>query len=135
MNADNFAAGSSDNSQNFNQTTVFNGKSTGTDQRRNTGMQMSLAEPAPAGITGVMQTSPKKVSQTGGTQATPPSSPKRSTSTGGTQTTPPQNYVQDQGVQGQLDCNHVREDLLTHNTASNTGKGKKNKKSTYEVSP
>ena len=89
MNADNFAAGSSEDLQNFNQMTVFNGKATGTNQPRNTGMQTSPGKPAPAGITGVMQTSPKKVSQTGGTQTTPPSSPKRSTSTGGTQTTPP----------------------------------------------
>ena len=88
-NADNFAAGASEDSQNLNQTTVFNGKSTGTDQPRNTGMQMSPSKPAPAGITGSMQTSPKKVSQTGGTQTTPPSSPKRSTLTGETQTTPP----------------------------------------------
>ena len=87
-NADNFASGSSEDSQNFNQTTVFNGqKATGTGQPRNTGMQTSPGKPAPTGITGAMQTSPKKVSQTGGTQTTPPSSPKRSTSTGGTQTT------------------------------------------------
>ena len=126
-NADNFAAGSSEDSQNFNQTTVFNGKSTGTDQPRNTSMQMSPSKPAPAGITGATQTSPKKVSQTEGTQTTPPS-PRRSTLTGGTQITPLQNNVQDQGVQGQLDCNHISEDLLAHNTGSNTGKGKKNKK-------
>ena len=88
MNADYFAAGSSEDSQNFNQTTVFNGKSTGTDQPRNTGMLTLPGKPAPAGITGVMQTSPRKVSQTGGTQTTPPSSPKRSTSIGETQTTP-----------------------------------------------
>ena len=69
--------------------TVFNGKTTGTSQPRNTGIQMSPGEPALLGITGVMQTSPKKVSQTGGTQTTPPLSLKRSTSTGGTQTTPP----------------------------------------------
>ena len=87
-NADNFAAGSSEDSQNSNQTTVFNGKSTGTDQPRNTGMQMSPSKPAPAGITRAMQTSPKKVSQTGGTQTTPPLSPKRSTSTGETPTPP-----------------------------------------------
>ena len=87
-NADNFAAGSSEDSQNFNQTTVFNGKSTGTDQPRNTGMQTSPSEPVPAGITGVMHSSPRKVSQTGGTQTIPPLSPKRSTSTGETQTTP-----------------------------------------------
>ena len=137
MNTDNFASSSSEDSQQFNETTVFNGqKATCTVQPRNTGMQMSISEPAPTGITGVMQTSPKKVSQTGGTQTTPPSSPKRSTSTGGTQTTPPGNKVQDQGVQGQLDHNHIREDLPTHNTASNIGKGKKNrKKSTYEVPP
>ena len=89
MNGDNFAAGSSEDSQNFNLTTVFNGKSTDTNQPRNTGMQTSPGRPAPTGITGAMQTSPRKVSQTGGTQTTPPSSPKRSTSMGGTQTTPP----------------------------------------------
>ena len=88
MNADNFAAGSSEDLQNFNQTTVFNGKSTGTNQPWNTGMQTSPSKLAPLGITGVMQTLPKKVSQTGGTQTTPLSSPKRSLSTGGTQTTP-----------------------------------------------
>ena len=54
-NADNFAAGSSEDSQNFNQITVFNGKSTGTDHSRNTGMQASPGESAPTGITGVMQ--------------------------------------------------------------------------------
>ena len=52
-NADKFAAESSEDSQNLNQTTVFNGKLTGTDQPRDTGMQMSPSEPAPAGITGV----------------------------------------------------------------------------------
>ena len=41
-------------------------------------------------------TSPKKISQTGGTQTTPPPSPKRSTLTGETQTTPLQNNIQDQ---------------------------------------
>ena len=122
-------------SQNFNQTTVFNGKSTATDQPRNTGMQTSPGEPAPTGITRVTQTSPNKVSQTEGTQTTPPPSPRRSTLTGETQTTPPQNNVQDQGVQGQPDHNYISEDLLAHNTGSNTGKGKKNKKSTYEVPP
>ena len=122
-NADNFAAVSSEDSQNFNQTTVFNGKTSGTSQPRNTGIQTSPSKPAPLGTTRVMQTSPKKVSQTEGTQTTPPSSPKRSTLTGGTQTTPPQDNIQDQGVQGQLDHNHIREDLPTHNTVSNTGKG------------
>ena len=97
-------------------------------------MQMSPGEPAPTGITRATQKSSKKVSQMGGTQTTPPSSPKRSTSTGGTQSTPPQSNVQDQGVQGQLDHNHIREDLLTHNMASNTEKGK-NKKLTHEVPP
>ena len=97
---------------------------------------MSPGEPAPTGITGVTQTSLKKVSQTGGTQTTPPLSPGRSSLTGETQTTPLQNNVQDQGVQGQSDCNHISEDLPVHNTGSNTGKGKKNKKkSTYEVPP
>ena len=135
-NADNFAAGSSEDSQNFNQTTVFNGKSTGTDQPMNTGMQISPSKPAPAGITRATQTSPKKISQTGGTQTIPPLSPRRSTLTGETQTTPLQNNVQDQGVQGQLDHNHISEDLPAHNTGSNTGKGKRNKKmSTYEVPP
>ena len=88
-NADNFAAGSSEDSQNFDQTTVFNGKSTGTDQPRNTGMQMSPSEPTPTGITRAMQTSPRKVSQTGGMQTTPPPLPRRSTSMGEMQTTPP----------------------------------------------
>ena len=114
MDADNFASGSSEDSQNFNQMTVFNGKTTGTIKPRNTGMQTSPSEPAPRGITRWTQTSPKKVSQTGGTQ-----------------TTPPLNNVQDQGVQGQLDRNHIKANLLT-----NVGKGKKNKKkSTYEVPP
>ena len=90
MNADNFASGSSDDSQHLNQTTVFNGqKTTGTGQPRNTGIQMSPGKSAPPGITGVTQTSAKKVSQMGGTQTTPPPSPKRSTSMGRTQTTPP----------------------------------------------
>ena len=62
MNADNFVSGSSDNLQNFNQTTVFSGKSTGTSQSKNTGMQMSPGDTALTGITGAMQTSPKKVS-------------------------------------------------------------------------
>ena len=61
-NVDNFAAGSSEDSQNFNQMTVFNGKATGTSQPRNTGIQTSPSEPAPLEITGVTQTSPKKVS-------------------------------------------------------------------------
>ena len=78
-----------------------------------------------------MQTSPKKVSQTGGTQTTPPALPKRSISNGGTQTTPPQDNVQDQGVQGQPDHNCVREDLPTHNTASNTGKGRKTRRNQH----
>lgn len=42
-NADNFASGSSEDSQHFNQTTVFNGqtnKTTGAGQPRDTGMQM-----------------------------------------------------------------------------------------------
>ena len=69
--------------------TVFNGKSTETDKPRSTGMQMSPGEPAQAGITGLTQTSPKKVSQTGGTQTTPPPSSRRSTLSGETQTTPP----------------------------------------------
>ena len=60
--------------------TVFNGKLTVMDKPRSTGMQMSPGKPAQAGITGVTQTLPKKVSQTGGTQTTPPPSP---------QTTPP----------------------------------------------
>ena len=98
-------------------------------------MQTSPREPAPTGITRVMQTSPKKVSQTGGTQTSPQPSPKRPTSTGETQTTPSQSNVQDQGTQGQLDCNHTREDLPTHNSAPNTGKGKNMKKFTYEVPP
>ena len=88
-NVDNFSAGSSEDSKNFNQMTVFNGKSTGRDQPRNTGMQTSPSELTPAGITGVTQTSPKKVSQTGGMQTTPPLSPRRSTSMGEMQTTPP----------------------------------------------
>ena len=70
-NTDNFAAGSSEDSQNFNQMTVFNGKTSGTSQPRNTDIQTSPSEPAPLRITGVMQTSPKKVSQTGGTQTHP----------------------------------------------------------------
>ena len=134
-NADNFAAGSSEDSQNLNQTTVFNGKSTGTDQPRNTCMQTSPGKPTTTGITRVTQTAPKKVSQTGGTQTTPPPSTRRSTLTGETQTTPLQNNVEDHGVQGQPDCNHISEDLLAHNTASNPGKGKKNKKSTYDIPP
>ena len=61
MNTDNFASGSSDNLQNLNQTMVFNGKSTGTNQPRNTSMQTSPGKPALIGITGAMQTSPRKV--------------------------------------------------------------------------
>ena len=49
MRSDIFATGSSEDSQNFNQSTVFNGKSTGMDQPRNIGMQTLLREPAPAG--------------------------------------------------------------------------------------
>ena len=85
-------------------------------------MQTSPSEPAQAGITRATQTAPKKVSQTGGTQTTPPPSPRRSTLTGETQTTPPQNNIQDQGVQGQPECNHISKDLLAHNTGSNPRK-------------
>ena len=118
-----FAAGLSEDSQNFNQTTVFNAKSTVTDQPRSTAMQMSSSKPAHTGITRATQTSPRKVSQTGRTQTTLPPSPRRSTLTIETQTTPWQNNIQDQRVQGQPECNHISEDLLTHNTGSNTGKG------------
>ena len=71
---DNNPSGSKDDSnQNHNETTVFNGqpqqKSTGTgtglDQPSNTGMQTS---PAPTGITGATQTSPRKKTQVGGTK-------------------------------------------------------------------
>ena len=79
------------------------------------------------------QTSPRKISQTGGTQTTPPPSPRRSTLTGKTQTTSPQNNIQDQRAQGQLKHNHISEDPPANNTCSNTSKGKKNKKSTHEV--
>ena len=99
-------------------------------------MQTSPGKPAPTGVTATMQTSPNRISQMGGTQTTPPPSPRRPTSTGGTQTTPPHNSIQDQGTQGQPDCNHNREDLLTQNAVSNTNKGKKNKKKpTHEVAP
>ena len=62
-NADNFASGSSEDLQHFNQTTVFNGqinKTIGAGQPRNTGIQMSPGELASTGITGAMQTLPKK---------------------------------------------------------------------------
>ena len=85
--------------------TVFNEKTTGTDQPRDIDTQRPSSKPAQRGITGSKQTLPKKISQTGGTQTMPPLSPRRSTLTGETQTTPLQNNIQDQGVQGQLDCN------------------------------
>ena len=116
--------------------TVFNGKTTVTDQPRGIDSQRPSSEPAQTGITGSTQTSPRKISQTGGTQTMPPPSPRRSTSMEETQTTPPQNNIQGQRVQGQLDHNHISEDPLANNTGSNTSKGKKNKKkSTHEVPP
>ena len=116
--------------------TVFNGKTTGTNQPRGIDSQRPSSEPAQTGTTGSTETSPKKISQTGGTQITPPPSPRRSTMTGETQTTPPQNNIQDQRAQGQLEHNHISEDPPANNTDSNTSKGKKNrKKSTHEVSP
>ena len=69
--ADNFASSSSEDSQHFNQTTVFNvqtNKTTGAGQPRNTGMQTSPSKPAPTGITGAMQMSPNRISQMGGMQ-------------------------------------------------------------------
>ena len=116
--------------------TVFNGKTAVTDQPRDIDTQRPSGKPAQTGITRSTQTSLKKISQTGGTQTTPPLSPRRSTSTGETQTTPPQNNLQNQSVQGQLDHNHIGEDPLANNTGSNTSKGKKNKKKlTHEVPP
>ena len=82
-------------------------------------MQTSPGKPATAGITRVTQTAPKKVSQTGGTQTTPPPSPKRSTSTGETQTTPP----------CQLDQNHISEDLPATIQVTTQVKGGKTRKS------
>ena len=117
-NADNFAARSSEESQNFNQTTVFNGKTTGTDQPRGIDSQRPSGKPAQTGITGSTQTLPKMISQTEGTQTMPPPSPRRSTLTRETQATPPQNNIQDQRVQGQLDCNHISKDPLANNTGS-----------------
>ena len=97
---------------------------------------MSSSEPAQIGITKVTQTSPRKVSQMEEHKLPPPpSSPKRSTLTGETQITPPQNIVQDQRVQGQLEQNHIIEDQPAHDTGSDPGRGKRNKKSTYEVTP
>ena len=98
------------------------------DQPRDIDTQRPSGEPAQTGITRSTQTSPKKISQTGGTQTMPPPSPRRSTLTGETQTTPLQNNIQDQRVQGQLDRNHISEDPLANNTGSNTSKGKKNRK-------
>ena len=93
-------------------------------------------KPVSTDMTGGTQTSPRKNTQVGGTKTSPPPSPKRSTLSGGTQTTPPRDNVQDQGIQGQPDCNHIRKDPLTNNVTSNVSKGKKNKKkSTYEVPP
>ena len=102
-----------DSNQNPNNTTVFQGQThqksvstgTGMDQPSNTGMQMFPAAPAPTAVTEATKTSPRIRTQVGGTQTTLPPSPKKSTSSGGTQTTPPQKTYQDQGTQGQLDCN------------------------------
>ena len=128
--------GLSEDSHNFNQMTVFNGKATVTDQLRGIDTKRPSSKPAQTGITISTQTSPKKISQTGGTQTTPPPSPRRSTLTGETQTIPPQNNIHDQRVQGQLDHNHISKDPLANNTGSNTSKGKKNrKKLTHEVPP
>ena len=71
-------------------------------------------KPAQTGITRSTQTSPKKISQTGGTQTTPPPSPGRPT--GETQTTPLQNNIQDQRIHGQPECNHISEDPPANNT-------------------
>ena len=64
--------------------------STGTSkgQSANAGMQTSPDISAPTGIVGGTQTSPKRDTQIGGTQTSPPPTPKKSTSSGGTQTTP-----------------------------------------------
>ena len=80
---------------------------TGMDQPSNTGMQTSPIASAPTGIAGATQTLPRKRTQVGGTQTTPPTSPQKTTSSGGTQTTPPREMYQDQGTQGQLDCNQA----------------------------
>ena len=126
---DNYTSGSSDESQQHNHMTVFNGpsnsKTPGASQPRNTGIQMSPGEPVPIGVIGAMQTSPRRISQIGGT---PPPSPRRAILTGGIQTPPPHTNMQDQGTQGQLDHNHNKEDLLAQNAVTNTGKGKKDKK-------
>ena len=84
----------SSSEDNANQT-VFHGQSSqkprsaGTNkcELRNTGMQTSPAIPAPKGMTGGTQTSPKRDTQVGGTQTSPLPSPKRATSLGGIQTT------------------------------------------------
>ena len=113
----NHVSGSSDDSQQqHNQNTIFNvpsnNKTTGTDQPRNAGMQMSPSAPAPTGVTEATQMSPKKT-----------------TSSGGTQTTPPCDTFQDQGIQGQPDCNHDNsEDQQAQDMGKGKGKGKKNKR-------
>ena len=66
--------------------TVFNGISTVMGKLRSTSLQTSPGEPAQAEITGATQML-LKVSQTGGTQTTPPPLPRGSTSMGETQTT------------------------------------------------
>ena len=89
--------------------TVFQGQTTqklvssdtGKSQSTSTGMQTSTAAPVPTGMTGTTQTG----KQVGGTQRSPPPLPKKSRSEGGTQTMPPRNLHQDQGTQGQPDCN------------------------------
>ena len=74
---------------------VFQGQGTqklmsmGKGQLANAGMQTSPNVSVPTGIMGRIQTSPKRDTQIGGTQTSPPPTPKKSTSSGGTQTTPP----------------------------------------------
>ena len=134
-----------DSSQNQNETTVFNGQTqqktvsrgTGMDQPLNTRMQTSPAAPAPTGIAGTTQSSPRKRTQVGGTLTTPPTSPKKTTSSGGIQTTPPQNTHQDQGTQGQPDHNLAdNDDQQAQDVNKDKGRGKKSKKKpSHNVAP
>ena len=107
----------------------------GKTQPANAGMETSA--PAPTGISGATQTSPKTGTQAGGTQTSPPPSPKKSTSMGGTQTTPPKELHQDQGNQGQPDHNQENDgDQQAQDEDRGKGRVKKSKKKpSQEPSP
>ena len=72
---------------------------------------------------------PRRDTQVGGTQTSPPPQPNKHTASGGTQNTPPQDSHQDDGIQGQLDHNQVLDDdWQGQDSGKGKSKGKKGKK-------